>query len=80
MEQVIGTGQFAGGVTGKGERQVLGNNAMPIVHHADELGAALLDVDIDPRAAGIDRVLQQFLDHTRRPLNHLAGGDFRDNG
>ena len=27
------------------------------------------------RAAGVERVLDQLLDHRRRPLDHLAGGD-----
>ena len=30
------------------------------------------------RGAGIDRVLDQLLDHARRPLDHLAGGDAVD--
>ena len=34
--------------------------------------------DVDPRRAGIDGVLQQFLDDARRPLNHFAGGDLVD--
>ena len=32
------------------------------------------------RRAGVERVLDQFLDHARRPLDHLAGGDAVDDG
>ena len=30
------------------------------------------------RRAGVERVLDQFLDDARRPLDHLAGGDAVD--
>ena len=30
------------------------------------------------RGAGVERVLDQFLDDARRPLDHLAGGDAVD--
>ena len=30
------------------------------------------------RGAGVERVLDQLLDHARRPLDHLAGGDAVD--
>ena len=30
---------------------------------------------LDPAGAGVDRVLDQLLDHRGRPLDHLAGGD-----
>ena len=36
--------------------------------------------DIDAGGAGIDRVLDQFLDHRRRPLDDFAGGDLVDEG
>ena len=33
------------------------------------------DGDIDPARAGVERVLDQFLDRRSGPLDHLAGGD-----
>ena len=33
-----------------------------------------------PRGAGVERVLDQFLDHARRALDHFAGGDAVDHG
>jgi hypothetical protein len=75
--QIIGVGQFAGGVAGEGERQVGGGNAVAVVDDADQVGAALLQIDFDSPAAGVDRVFQQFLDDARRSFDHFAGGDFR---
>ena len=37
--------------------------------------AALTDLDLDAPAARVHRVLQQLLDHTGRPLDHLARRD-----
>ena len=34
--------------------------------------------DLDARRAGVERVLDQFLDHARRTLDDLAGGDLVD--
>ena len=48
-EQVVGVAQLAGGVAGEGERQVVGVDAAAVVDDADQLGAALLDVDVDAR-------------------------------
>ena len=50
VKQVIGAGQLAGGVTGERQRQILRGDAAAVVHHADQVGAALLHVDV--HAAG----------------------------
>src|SRR3546814_20024380 len=42
--------------------------------------AAFLQVDVDPVRAGVERVLDQFLDHRSRPLDDFAGGDLVDEG
>ena len=42
--------------------------------------AAAVGQDLDAVRAGIERVLDQLLDHARRPLDHLAGGDAVDDG
>jgi ribosome-associated protein len=38
----------------------------------------IAQLDIDARGAGIERVLDQLLDASRGPLDHLAGGDAID--
>src|SRR5690606_26381560 len=45
---------------------------------ADQARAALLDVDVDAQRTGVEAVLDQFLDHRSRTLDHLAGGDLVD--
>src|SRR5439155_9093295 len=77
-EQVVGGLQLAGGVAGEGEGQILGGDAAAVIGDADQLRAALLDLDVDARAAGIDAVLQQLLEDAGRALDDLAGGDFGD--
>src|SRR3546814_7579145 len=42
--------------------------------------AAFLQVDVDPVRAGVERVLDLFLDHRSRPLDDFAGGDLVDEG
>ena len=60
------------------EREVGGAHAAAVVGDADQREpAAAVTTSISPRA-GVDRVLDQLLDHARRPLDHLAGGDAVD--
>ncbi len=56
-EQVVGLADFAGGVAGHGERQLVGRDAAAVVRDADQLAAPLLYRDVDPAGAGVDRVL-----------------------
>ena len=77
-EQVVRLGELARGVAGHGQRQLVGRDPAAVVGHADQLDAAGLDRHVDPRGPGVDGVLQQLLDHARRPLDHLAGGDLVD--
>jgi hypothetical protein len=37
-----------------------------------------MGLDLDPRGAGVDGVVDQFLDGARGPFDHLAGGDAVD--
>ena len=55
-------------------------DAAAVVDDADQLAAALLDVDVDARAAGVEAVFQQLLDDAGGPLDDLAGGDLGDDG
>ena len=79
-EQVVGLGQFARGVAGQGQRQLVDRNAAAVIDHPDHFQPTLADRDVDPRGAGVDGVLHQLFHHARRPLDHLAGGDFVDQG
>ena len=60
------------------EREVVARHAGAVVGDADQPPAAAVGHDLDARRAGVERVLDQFLDHARRPLDHLAGGDAVD--
>src|SRR5580704_12350817 len=55
-------------------------HALAVVGDADQAAAAAVGEHVDAARAGIERVLDQFLDHARRTLDHLAGGDAIDGG
>ncbi len=61
-----------------GERQIFGRNAVPVVGDADQRRTARLDRDVDGGRARVERILDELLDHARRPLDHLARGDLVD--
>ena len=46
-----------------------------VVHHANQRGAAVLQVDLDAARPRVNGVLHQFLDHGGRPLDNFARGD-----
>ena len=50
-EQIVGVANLAGGVAGHGQRQLVGRDAAAVVDDADQLDAALLHRDVDPRRA-----------------------------
>src|SRR5262245_35984902 len=54
-------------------------DTVAVVDDANDLRAALFEIDVDARRAGVDRVFDQFLDHARRPFNDFAGRDLGDN-
>ena len=60
------------------QMQFRGGDAAAVVADADQLRAALLDVDLDPCRTGVEAVLDQLLDDRRRALDHLAGCDLID--
>ena len=61
-----------------GEASSSARHADAIVDHREEGAAALLQGDGDAARAGVDRILDQLLHRTGRPLDHLAGGDAVD--
>src|SRR3546814_4689834 len=56
-------------------RQFPGCDAAAVIADADQADAAFLQVDVDPVRAGVERVLDQFLDHRSRSFDDFAGGD-----
>ncbi len=70
--------QLRGGVAVDAKRQIGARHALAVVGDADQPAAAAVGEHIDAGRAGIERVLDQFLDHARRPLDHFAGSDAID--
>ncbi len=59
---------------------LLGGHAAAIVGHRYERAPTVAQIDVDVARAGVDGVLDQFLDRGRGTLDHLAGGDAVDQG
>ena len=76
--EVVDGGDLAGRVTRQRERQLIALDAAAVVAHAAQSRAALFDLDLDAARAGIEAVLDQLLEHGRRALDDLAGGDLMD--
>src|SRR5207247_609392 len=57
-----------------------GGQLAAVVHDADQVGAALLDLDINAARTGIDAVFEQLLDDAGRSFDDLARGDLRNYG
>ncbi len=60
------------------EREIGARHALAVVGDADEPPPAAVGQHLDAGRAGVERVLDQFLDHARRALDHLARGDAVD--
>jgi hypothetical protein len=65
-------------VPADGQRQIRGREAAAVVDDFDQLDAATLNRDPDPRGAGIDGVFDQLLDDRGRAFDDLSGGDLAD--
>src|SRR3984957_16291255 len=60
------------------ESEIGRRHAAAVVGDADPPPPAAVGENVDPAGAGVDGVLHEFLDHARRTLDHLAGGDAVD--
>ena len=60
------------------ERQLVPRDTGAVVADPDQRCAAAGGDHLDTARAGVDGVLDQLLDHARRTLDHLAGGDAVD--
>ena len=76
-EEIVAV-ELRGGVALDREFEVGARHALAVVGDTDQSAAAAVGEYVDARRAGVERVLDQLLDHARRPLDHLAGGDAVD--
>jgi hypothetical protein len=56
-KQVVILADLAGRVLGERQPQILRRDPAPIIHHPDQLPAAVLDLHDDPRSPRVQRVL-----------------------
>ena len=73
--EVLRALNLAGGVTFEAEQGVIAAHAEAVIGHAHEAPAAGLHFDGEAARAGVEGVLNEFLDHAGRALDHFAGGD-----
>lgn len=78
--EVVEAGDLAGRMPRHRQRQFIRRYTAAVVADADQADAALLQVDVDARGPGVERVLDQLLDHRGRAFDHFAGGDLVDQG
>ena len=79
-DQVGGAPHLARGMPVEREHRVLAPHAGAVVAHLDQRLAAVLQLDPHVARAGVERVLDQLLDHGSRALDHLARGDLVGDG
>ncbi len=68
------------GVTLECEVEVGAGHAVAVVGDADQSAPAAVGRDLDSARAGVECVLDQFLDDACRTLDHLARGDAINDG
>ena len=74
-EEIVLGAQLAGGVALQAQPGVRPRHAATVVADADQLAAALEQVDLHAGGAGVERVLDQLFDGGGGAFDHLAGGD-----
>ena len=74
-KKVLSPRQFAGGMAGDGQGQFRRRDSRAIIENGDQPLAGALHLNRDGLAAGIERILHQFLDHRSRAFNHFSRGD-----
>ncbi len=70
--QVRRHADLARGVSVHGQPRIVGCHALAVVLDADEGATAPLDGHRNAARAGVERILDQFLDHRGRPLDDFA--------
>ncbi len=74
----VAVGQFRRRVALDREPQLGRGHAAAIVGNRQEVGTAAGELDGDGARPGVDRILDEFLERRRRPLDDFAGGDLVD--
>src|SRR5690606_31571 len=73
--EVFQRGDLARGVAAQRQRQVFLSDTDAVVAHADQLDAAVFELNVDAVGAGVEAVLEQFLDHGSRTFDDFTGGN-----
>ena len=73
--KIIEFGNFARGVAGKGQSNILGIDTAPIVGKPDQFTTASFQFNCDFCRSCIQGIFQELLDDGRRSLHNLAGGN-----
>ena len=63
---------------GHRQRQLIEANPYAVVSNPDQVTSAVLDFDVDLHRLGVDRVLDQLLDHAGRSRDDFTRGDLVD--
>ena len=72
--EILDRGDLAGGVPLDREEQIVPGHAAAVVADPDQPLAGMCQFDGDLSGAGVDAVLEQFLERGGRALHDLAGG------
>ena len=59
-------------------RCVFAVHPVSVILDEDSLATTVFELDADRRGACVDGVVEEFLDHGSRPLDHFASGDLVD--
>jgi len=76
--QIIEAGDLAGGMARHRQHQFIARETNAIVADADQAYPTLLQIDIQAHGTGIERILDQLLDHRGRAFDHLTGSNLVD--
>ena len=71
-------GELRGGVPLRRKSHLIRRHSAAVVGHFDAIEPAFVEGDGDPPRAGIDRILDQFLERGSGPFDNLARGDAVD--
>ena len=74
-EQVVRRTQFGCRMPTEAGFGIRRRHPAAVIGYNDAVAARILQLDHDAARTGIEGILHQFLDHRRRPLHHLTGGD-----
>ena len=72
---VVDVADLRRGLPLEGEKRIVARHSAAVVAHGHEVTSAGDYSDVDARRAGVEGVLEQFLEDGRWPLDDLSGGD-----